>query len=155
MKKSVCWIWNWKNKVKSYGRRRVNWNTNGRNLRLWRSEFLLYSSWLLIKKEYPNIGGRACRVLTQFSSSYLRELGFSALVRIKTSTRGRLQLRMKCEYVYLNFVPVLKKHVNVTSSLFHVKCLPQLVLFELLFCTLLIKIRQKPSVYFSNILMLC
>jgi hypothetical protein len=46
----------------------------------------------------------------QFSASYLYELGFSALVRIKTSTRERLQLRIKCEYVYLKFVPVLTKN---------------------------------------------
>jgi hypothetical protein len=42
-------------------------------------------------KEYPNIGATALRVLMQFSTSYLCELGFPAPLNIKTKMSERLK----------------------------------------------------------------
>lgn len=64
---------------------------NDRTLRIKYSESSLESFWILIQKEYPNIGARALQVLVQFSTSYLCEVGFSTLVNIKTKKRERLK----------------------------------------------------------------
>jgi hypothetical protein len=44
---------------------------------------------------------------------------FLLSLELKPARREKLQLRIKCEYVYIKFVPVLTKYVNV----FHIKCL--------------------------------
>lgn len=64
---------------------------NDRTLRLKHSEMCLNSFWITIMKEHPNIGFKALNILLQFSTSYLCELGFSALVNIKTKKRERLK----------------------------------------------------------------
>jgi hypothetical protein len=83
----------------------------------------LDSFWVLITKAYPNTGAKALRVLMQFSTSCLCELGFSALANIKTKKREELsQSIIKYEYAHPKLFQILTKYVNVTNSVFHIKC---------------------------------
>lgn len=46
--------------------------------------------WLKYSKAYPNVASEALKLLIQFSSTYLCETSFSALLSIKTKNRSRL-----------------------------------------------------------------
>jgi hypothetical protein len=46
---------------------------------------------ILIKKEYPNLGLKALQVLIQFSTLYLSELRFFALVNNKSKKEGETE----------------------------------------------------------------
>jgi len=48
--------------------------------------------WVAARTSYPNIGSAACKILCLFSSTYLCESAFSALVTIKTKSRNRLNV---------------------------------------------------------------
>jgi hypothetical protein len=61
-----------------------------RTLKLKHSEDDLTSFWIGVEKEYPNISQKAVKILLQFSTTYICELGFSALATIKSTKRGRL-----------------------------------------------------------------
>lgn len=63
---------------------------NDRTLRLQYMEMSLESFWIEMEKQYPHISKKAQKILLQFSTSYLCELGFSALTNIKTKKRCNL-----------------------------------------------------------------
>ena len=46
--------------------------------------------WISIYEQYPQLAQKAVEILLPFGSSYLCELGFSALTQIKTKTRSRM-----------------------------------------------------------------
>lgn len=46
--------------------------------------------WISMKTEYPELSEKAVKILLPFSTSYLCELGFSALTEIKSKKRERL-----------------------------------------------------------------
>ena len=46
--------------------------------------------WISIYEQYPQLAQKAVEILLPFGSSYLYELGFSALTQIKTKTRSRM-----------------------------------------------------------------
>ena len=64
---------------------------NDRTVKLKHAEIPLDLFWISTAKEYSQISTRALRILLQFSTSYLCELGFSALVNIKNKKRERLK----------------------------------------------------------------
>lgn len=64
---------------------------NDRTLKLEYHEKDLDVFWISIEEQYPIISESAIKILLQFSTSYLCELGFSALVNIKNRNRERLQ----------------------------------------------------------------
>jgi hypothetical protein len=47
--------------------------------------------WLSIQQTYPTLSTEALKVLLPFSSSYICEVGFSAMVGIKTKFRNKPQ----------------------------------------------------------------
>ncbi|XP_049919796.1 SCAN domain-containing protein 3-like [Epinephelus moara] len=49
--------------------------------------------WVKIKPEYPDIATRALKTLLPFPTSYLCEVGFSAVIATKTKLRSRLDIR--------------------------------------------------------------
>ncbi len=64
--------------------------TNDRTLKLSFKEKNLNCFWIEMCHNYPKIGLKAIKVLLQFSTSYLCELGFSSLTNIKNKKRERL-----------------------------------------------------------------
>ena len=50
----------------------------------------LDSFWIAIENEYPNIVKKALKLLLLFSTTYICELGFSAITTIKNKKRERL-----------------------------------------------------------------
>jgi hypothetical protein len=48
--------------------------------------------WLSVQQTCPTLSAEALKVLLPFSSSYIYEVGFSAMVGIKTNFRNKLQL---------------------------------------------------------------
>lgn len=45
-----------------------------------------------VMREYPSIASRAVKILLPFSTTYLCECGFSALVQLKTKYRNKLNI---------------------------------------------------------------
>jgi hypothetical protein len=58
-------------------------------LQLKYGELSLLKFWMLAKEEYPEIAVEAVNTLLNFSTTYLCELGFSALTNIKNKKRER------------------------------------------------------------------
>jgi hypothetical protein len=63
---------------------------NNRTLKLKHSEENLNTFWIGVGKVHPNISQKAQIILLQFSTTYLCELGFSALATVKNTKRERL-----------------------------------------------------------------
>ena len=63
---------------------------NDGTLKLEYLDMSLESFWIKIEKEHPHLAIKAQKILLQFSTSYLCELGFSVLTNIKTKKRSRL-----------------------------------------------------------------
>ncbi|CAI6350292.1 unnamed protein product [Macrosiphum euphorbiae] len=52
----------------------------------------LISFWLSVQENYPTVSNEAVKMLLPFISSYNCEVGFSAMVAIKTKLRSKLKL---------------------------------------------------------------
>ena len=63
---------------------------NDRSLKLRHSEVSLETFWLELKDKFPCITKQSLRILLQFSTSYLCEIGFSSLTTIKNKKRSKL-----------------------------------------------------------------
>jgi hypothetical protein len=67
-----------------------------RKLQLKYGELSLLKFWMLAKEKYPEIAVEAVNTLLQFSTTYLYELGFSALTNTKNKKReGLLSLEQE------------------------------------------------------------
>ncbi|KAF2343754.1 hypothetical protein FHG87_025490 [Trinorchestia longiramus] len=60
--------------------------------------------WVKYLPMYPKVGEEALRVILPFSSTYLCEAGFSALVVLKTKQRNRLDVENDCHPSILEFL---------------------------------------------------
>lgn len=78
---------------------------NDRTLKLQYLEMTLQSFWIQMENEHPHISKKAQKILLQFSTSYLCELGFSALKNIKTMKRNKLLAVEEEMRVCLSTVP--------------------------------------------------
>ena len=61
--------------------------------------------WAKAQKEFPRIGQKAVRILLQFSTSYLCEVGFSRMTIIKSQRRERLLIVEEVIKVALTSTP--------------------------------------------------
>jgi hypothetical protein len=61
-----------------------------RTLQLKYGELSFLKFWMLAKEKYPEIAVEAVNTLVHFSTTYLNELGFSALTNMKNKKRERL-----------------------------------------------------------------
>ena len=69
--------------------------------------------WISIREEYPSTAKKALSILIQFSTSYLRELGFLSLTNIKCKKRQNIQcveeeLRVCLLHIYPNIKEIAK-----------------------------------------------
>ena len=89
--------------------------SSDRELKLKHAQLPLDAFWISVKNEYPVLSNKAIKVLLQFSTSYLCELGFSYLNNITNKKRERLQsideeLRVCLSHIRPDFTAVVKKH---------------------------------------------
>ncbi|XP_050535830.1 zinc finger BED domain-containing protein 5-like [Daktulosphaira vitifoliae] len=82
------------------------------SLKLKYSRNHLIEFWLSAQQTYPTLSTEALKVLLPFSSSYLCEVGFSAMVGIKNKLRNKLQLshslRLKITTIDVDVGAVIK-----------------------------------------------
>ena len=76
--------------------------SNDRTFRIKHTKLHLDSFWILTTKEYPSISKKTLRILLQFSTSYLCELGFSTMTNIKRKKREKLLYLGAKTQTYLN-----------------------------------------------------
>jgi len=89
-------------------------HSSDRGLRMNHAELPPDAFWISVMQEYPSIAKKAIKVLLQFSTSYLCELGFSTLNSIKNKKRERLQsveeeLRVCLSHIRPNIAAVVRK----------------------------------------------
>ncbi|CAI6344305.1 unnamed protein product [Macrosiphum euphorbiae] len=74
----------------------------------------LISFWLSVQENYPTVSNEAVKMLLPFISSYNCEVGFSAMVAIKTKLRSKLKLsnslRLKLTNAEVDIDDVMKKN---------------------------------------------
>jgi hypothetical protein len=80
-------------------------------LQLKYGEISLLKFWILAKGEYPAIAEKAASTLLPFSSTYLCELGFSALTNIKNKKRERLLSVEREMWVFVVCLPANRTFV--------------------------------------------
>ena len=84
-----------------------------RQLKIKFQELNLEEFWLRTETIYETIGSKALTVLRQFATTYNCEVGFSALVQIKTNKRARLEtLDEELRVNLSNIEPQYEKLVN-------------------------------------------
>ena len=89
--------------------------SSDRSLKIKHSEVPIDTFWISIKEEYPALSDKALRVLLQFSTSYLCELGFSTLHNIKFKKRERQrcieeEMRVCLSHVRPGIEEIAKQH---------------------------------------------
>ena len=89
--------------------------SSDRGLKLKYAQLPLDTFWISVMEEYPTLSKKAIKVLLQFSTSYLCELGFSYLSNIKNKKRERLknteeELRVCLSHIRPQIAAVVKKH---------------------------------------------
>jgi len=89
--------------------------SSDRGLKLKYAQLPLDAFWISVMEEYPTLSKKAIKVLLQFSTSYLCELGFSYLNNIKNKKRERLksteeELRVCLSHIRPQIAAVVKKH---------------------------------------------
>ena len=67
--------------------------------------------WVKMQHCYPRIGIQALNILVPFSSTYLCECGFSALLTIKSKARNRLHVQSDIRCALSTTLPDIEKLV--------------------------------------------
>ena len=60
----------------------------------------LISFWVKARAEFPLVGSKALRLLVPFATSYLCEVGFSAVAVIKSKYRNRMDIEREMRLQY-------------------------------------------------------
>ncbi|KAK6312255.1 hypothetical protein J4Q44_G00179190 [Coregonus suidteri] len=69
--------------------------TSDSTLRLRFTSQTLSEFWLSVERQYPLLGQRAMGILLPFATSYLCEIGFSAVAALKTKYRSQLNIEQE------------------------------------------------------------
>ncbi|KRY39055.1 Protein ZBED8 [Trichinella spiralis] len=76
----------------------------------------LIQFWLSVENTYPTLSTAALKVLLPFTTSYMCEIGFSAMIGIKTKLRNKLQisnnLRLKLTHISVDVEEVISQNRN-------------------------------------------
>ena len=73
--------------------------------------------WLGVEREYQLIGQRAVHILLPFATSYLCEIGFSAVATLKTRYRSRLNIEYDLRVALSSMQPRFEKMCVVQNRL--------------------------------------
>ena len=65
--------------------------------------------WVGVEKDYPLLGGKAVSILLPFATSYLCEVGFSAVASIKNKYRSRLDIESELRVAISKLSPRFQK----------------------------------------------
>jgi len=77
--------------------------------------------WLSTKSEYPELGKEAVNCFVHFSTTYMCELGFSAMIIVKNKKRERLlsldaEMRVCLSHIRPRIIDLLCKNKQVQVS---------------------------------------
>ncbi|KOC62604.1 Zinc finger BED domain-containing protein 5 [Habropoda laboriosa] len=94
-----------------------------RTLKMKFSEITVEEFWISVETEFKTISKKAIKILLQFSTSYLCELGFSTLTNIKTKKRERLtnieeEMRVAISHIRPDIENICKSHNRVPGCPF-------------------------------------
>ncbi|KRY41635.1 SCAN domain-containing protein 3 [Trichinella spiralis] len=74
----------------------------------------LIQFWLSVQNTYPTLSTAALKVLLSFTTSYMREIGFIAMIGIKIKLRNKLQLsnnlRLKLTHISVDVEEVISQN---------------------------------------------
>ena len=90
--------------------------TSDSTLRLRFTAQTLCEFWLGVEREYPLIGQRAVCILLPFATSYLREMGFSAVASLKTKYRSQLNIEHELRVALSSLQPRFEKMCNAKQA---------------------------------------
>lgn len=83
--------------------------TSDSTLRLRFTTQTLSEFWLGVEREHPLIGQKAVGILLPFATSYLCEIGFSAVASLKTKYRSRLNVEHELRVAVSSLQPRFQK----------------------------------------------
>lgn len=86
--------------------------TSDSTLRLRFKAQNLSEFWFGVEREYPLIGQRAVCILLPFATSYLCEMGFSAVASLKTKYRSQLNIEHDLRVAVSSLQPRFEKLCN-------------------------------------------
>ena len=93
--------------------------TSDSAMRLQFKSKTLAAFWIGVEKDYPLLGRRALATLLPFATSYLCEIGFSAVASIKTKYRSKLdienEIRLAVSQLQPRFEKICRKKQAHTS----------------------------------------
>ena len=89
-------------------------------IKLEKTDLSVAAFWLSLQKEYPNLVEKTISLILPFSTSYLCEQSFSAMVTIKCKTRNRLlhledDMRVALSAIRPNIQHLCSKHQGQIS----------------------------------------
>ncbi|KAF7644932.1 hypothetical protein LDENG_00213290 [Lucifuga dentata] len=83
--------------------------TSDSTTRLQFNSKTLAAFWIEVEKDYPLLGRKAMTALLPFATSYLCEIGFSAVASIKTKYRARLDIENELRVAVSQLQPRFEK----------------------------------------------
>ncbi len=90
--------------------------TSDSTLRLRFKAQNLSEFWFGMEREYPLIGQRAVCILLPFATSYLCEMGFSAVASLKTKYRSQLNIEHDLRVAVSSLQPRFEKLCNAKQA---------------------------------------
>lgn len=90
--------------------------TSDSALRLRFPSMPLSQFWLEVEKQYPLIGQRGVGVLLPFATSYLCEIGFSAVAALKTKHRSQLNIEPDLRVAVSSIQPRFEEMCNMKQA---------------------------------------
>ncbi|XP_073324188.1 zinc finger BED domain-containing protein 5-like [Pagrus major] len=90
--------------------------TSDSTMRLQFQSKTLAAFWIGVEKEYPLLGKRALAILLPFATSYLCEIGFSAVASIKTKYRSKLDIENELRVAISKLQPRFDKICSMKQA---------------------------------------
>ena len=96
--------------------RRNSGVTSDSTMRLQFKSKTLAAFWIGVEKDYPLLGKRALAILLRFATSYLCEIGFSAVASIKTKYRSKQDIENELRVAVSQLQPRFEKICSMKQA---------------------------------------